>query len=138
MAVSLSLKRLLLLHSARKRIDRRQYSWRVLSVCTVVCTQARLQAMEGKILKGAARGGLVELTRVKEEHLKRREEELQRRWVGGCTTAQHTAQQIYLVHAGRMAARLNLRRRQPQHHRNRFCCACHTTTPSLDSTGASQ
>lgn len=45
------------------------------------CAQARLQAMEGKILKGAARGGLVELTRVKEEHLKRCEQELHRRWV---------------------------------------------------------
>jgi len=41
--------------------------------------QARLHAMEGKILKGAARGGLVELTRLKEEQLKKREEELQRR-----------------------------------------------------------
>jgi hypothetical protein len=35
--------------------------------------------MEGKILKGAARGGLVELTKMKEHQLKRREEELQRR-----------------------------------------------------------
>lgn len=41
--------------------------------------QARLRAMEGKILKGAARGGLVELTKMKEHQLKRREEELQRR-----------------------------------------------------------
>jgi hypothetical protein len=45
------------------------------------CVQARLHAMEGKILKGAARGGLVELTRLKEEQLKRREVELQRRYV---------------------------------------------------------
>jgi hypothetical protein len=41
--------------------------------------QSRLHAMEGKILKGAARGGLVELTRLKEEQLQRREQELQRR-----------------------------------------------------------
>lgn len=74
--------------------------------------------MEGKILKGAARGGLVELTRVKEEHLKRREQELQRRW------ARHsTAQDV--MHVGRMVATLTLRRRQPldQHI---FCCACPT------------
>lgn len=36
--------------------------------------------MEGKILKGAAKGGLVELTRLKEEQLRRREGELQRRY----------------------------------------------------------
>jgi hypothetical protein len=38
--------------------------------------------MEGKILKGEARGGLVQVTRKKEEQLARREQELQRRWVG--------------------------------------------------------
>jgi hypothetical protein len=43
--------------------------------------QARLRAMEGKILKGEARGGLVQVTRKKEEQLARREQELQRRWV---------------------------------------------------------
>ncbi|WIA12242.1 hypothetical protein OEZ85_012308 [Tetradesmus obliquus] len=40
---------------------------------------ARLRAMEGKILKGEARGGLVQVTRKKEEQLARREQELQRR-----------------------------------------------------------
>jgi kinesin family protein 3/17 len=37
--------------------------------------------MEGKILKGEARGGLVQVTRKKEEQLARREQELQRRCV---------------------------------------------------------
>jgi hypothetical protein len=72
----------------------------------MMCVQARLHAMEGKILKGAARGGLVELTRVKEEQLKRREEELQRRSGRTChsvitqpspcqhSTAQHCTQHI--------------------------------------------
>jgi hypothetical protein len=50
-------------------------------VCGMAVVQARLHAMEGKILKGAAREGLVELTRLKEEQLKRREVELQRRYV---------------------------------------------------------
>lgn len=40
----------------------------------------KLKAMEGKILKGEARGGLVEVTRKKEAELKRKEEELERRW----------------------------------------------------------
>jgi hypothetical protein len=48
--------------------------------------------MEGKILKGAARGGLVELTKMKEQQLKRREEELQRRYAQCNTnTAHHSA-----------------------------------------------
>jgi hypothetical protein len=46
----------------------------------VTLLQARLRAMEGKILKGEARGGLVQVTRKKEEQLARREQELQRRW----------------------------------------------------------
>lgn len=45
----------------------------------VLWPQARLRAMEGKILKGEARGGLIEVTRRKEEQLARREQELQRR-----------------------------------------------------------
>lgn len=43
--------------------------------------------MEGKILKGEARGGLVEVTRRKEEQLARREQELQRRCGNGPTMA---------------------------------------------------
>mmetsp|Transcript_30217 Transcript_30217/g.77012 ORF Transcript_30217/g.77012 Transcript_30217/m.77012 type:complete len:779 (-) Transcript_30217:292-2628(-) len=39
----------------------------------------KLKAMEGKILKGEARGGLVEVTRKKEAELRKREEELERR-----------------------------------------------------------
>nr|AEG74528.1 kinesin-2 motor subunit FLA8 [Dunaliella salina] len=39
----------------------------------------KLKAMEGKILKGEARGGLAEVTRKKEAELKKREEELERR-----------------------------------------------------------
>jgi hypothetical protein len=48
-------------------------------VVVVVVLQARLLAMEGKLLKGEARGGLVEVTRKKEEQLARREQELHRR-----------------------------------------------------------
>jgi hypothetical protein len=63
--------------------------------------QARLHAMEGKILKGAARGGLVELTRLKEEQLKRREVELQRRCVCLTSASAPTKQPVQLqLHSG--------------------------------------
>ncbi len=39
----------------------------------------KLKAMESKILKGDAAGGLAEITRKKEEELKRKEQELERR-----------------------------------------------------------
>lgn len=41
----------------------------------------KLKAMEGKILKGDARGGLAEVTRKKEEELRKREQDLERRCV---------------------------------------------------------
>jgi len=41
--------------------------------------RARLRAMEGKLIKGEARGGLLEVTRKKEEEIARREAELARR-----------------------------------------------------------
>ncbi|GBF99862.1 kinesin-ii motor subunit [Raphidocelis subcapitata] len=41
--------------------------------------RARLRAMEGKIIKGEARGGLLEVTRRKEEEIARREAQLARR-----------------------------------------------------------
>ncbi len=40
---------------------------------------AKLRAMEGKILKGEQMGGLIEVTRKKEEEIARREQELERR-----------------------------------------------------------
>lgn len=39
----------------------------------------KLRAMEGKILKGEERGGLLEVTRKKEEEIHKREAELERR-----------------------------------------------------------
>lgn len=53
--------------------------------------------MEGKILKGAARGGLVELTRLKEEQLRRREEELHRRCASRGSNTHHTTPQPSLI-----------------------------------------
>lgn len=45
--------------------------------------QAKLRAMEGKLIKGEAKGGLLALTQAKEQEIARREAELAKRWVGG-------------------------------------------------------
>lgn len=41
--------------------------------------RVKLRAMEGKLLKGEARGGLLEVTRKKEAEIAKREQELERR-----------------------------------------------------------
>ncbi|MEW5311561.1 MAG: hypothetical protein WDW38_003270 [Sanguina aurantia] len=54
----------------------------------------KLKAMEGKILKGDARGGLAEVTRKKEEELRKREQDLERR-ILSLEEAQLAADQAY-------------------------------------------
>ena len=65
----------------------------------------KLKAMEGKILKGEARGGLAEVTKKKEAELQKREEELEKRyaargwqhvvrWSAECATTAETVEAV--------------------------------------------